>query len=135
MTYAVQPSLLFSQEYQTQDEQAQYKNTDKTIQASLSPPLPSHVSSHPCKSGTLPFSLPSRLLRSVSTRTRISNLLEILLIPPPDLGVARGFLHPPLHGAVVAQAPVRFQDAADCHAGHLEETFVGGDWLVWEIQR
>jgi hypothetical protein len=46
----------------------------------------------------------------------------LLLVPLPHFGVSQVLLVLPLPGSVQAQAAVGFDDAAECHAGHLKET-------------
>lgn len=47
--------------------------------------------------------------------------LVVFFVPPPHFGVAEHFLLLPLPRAVHAQPAVCFDDAAEGHAGHLEE--------------
>jgi hypothetical protein len=47
--------------------------------------------------------------------------IVVLFVPPPDFSVAQDFLLLPLPGAVDSEAAVGFDDAAEGHAGHLEE--------------
>jgi hypothetical protein len=49
----------------------------------------------------------------------------LLFVPLPHFGVSQVFLVLSLPGAVQAQTSVGFDDAAECHAGHLEEAVRG----------
>jgi hypothetical protein len=64
----------------------------------------------------------SRLLGSSTTTTALTLQFVVFFVPPPHFGVALHFLLLPLPRAVDAQSAVGFDDAAEGHAGHLEES-------------
>jgi hypothetical protein len=56
--------------------------------------------------------------------------LVLLFVPLPHFGVSQVLLVLSLPGTVYAQASIGFDDAAEGHAGHLEETFCWESVLV-----
>lgn len=71
--------------------------------------------------------------RRLNSTTTLPLQLIVFFVPSPHFGVASNFLLLPLPRAVDAQPAVGFDDAAEGHAGHLEEATLFSSGLMRKV--